>query len=277
MTLYHWDLPQALQERGGWPHARQRLHSCASPTTVARRLGDRVRGWITHQRAVIAAIFGHYTGEHAPGTKDILAALQAAHHMLLAHGAGDAGAAVAAVGGAAIGIALNLAAGASRQLLPGDRTAAVVGRWLPQSLVSRTAVPRPPIPRVARVAGTAGTADGCRTDLAKIAVPTDFLGVNYYSRVVAASIRPARWSRGVGGASRARLDRCGKSTRPGSQELLLRLHRDYRPKAILITENGMPHADVADSAGRVERRARASATSNATSPACRRRWAAACR
>src|SRR5262249_53762752 len=85
-TLYHWDLPQALQDSGGWP-ARDTVAAFVEFTeVVARRLGDRVRGWVTHNEPFIAAIFGHYTGEHAPGMRDIGKALQAAHHILLSHG-----------------------------------------------------------------------------------------------------------------------------------------------------------------------------------------------
>jgi beta-glucosidase len=84
-TLYHWDLPQALQDRGGW-EARDTAYRFADYAAVLfGRLGDRVRLWITHNEPYVAAFLGYKTGEHAPGFQDEAKAVQVAHHLLLSH------------------------------------------------------------------------------------------------------------------------------------------------------------------------------------------------
>src|SRR4051812_49419306 len=85
-TLYHWDLPQALQERGGW-NARATVDAFVDlADTMTRRLGDRVKHWITHNEPWCTAMIGHHEGWHAPGIADFKTALQVAHHVLLSHG-----------------------------------------------------------------------------------------------------------------------------------------------------------------------------------------------
>src|SRR5262249_50455419 len=85
-TLYHWDLPQALQDEGGWA-ARARAEAFAgSADTVTRRLGDRIKHWITHNEPWCAGMLSHQIGLHAPGLKDYPTALAASHHLLLSHG-----------------------------------------------------------------------------------------------------------------------------------------------------------------------------------------------
>jgi len=86
LTLYHWDLPQALQDRGGWPDRATAAAFAAYAETVARRLGDRVRFWTTLNEPWVSAFIGHYEGRHAPGLRDLGAAVAASHHLLLAHG-----------------------------------------------------------------------------------------------------------------------------------------------------------------------------------------------
>ena len=86
VTLYHWDLPQALQDRGGWP-ARDTAKAFADyAETVARSLGDRVKHWMTLNEPFVSAIEGHYQGEHAPGHQDTGEAVATTHHLLVAHG-----------------------------------------------------------------------------------------------------------------------------------------------------------------------------------------------
>ena len=86
VTLYHWDLPQALQDRGGWPARDTAGRFVDYAETVFRALGDRVRWWTTLNEPWCAAFLGHGSGEHAPGLQDDRAAVRAAHHLLLAHG-----------------------------------------------------------------------------------------------------------------------------------------------------------------------------------------------
>ncbi len=86
-TLYHWDMPQALQDRGGWP-ARATVDAFVEyADVISRHLGDRVKNWITHNEPWCVSFLSHQIGEHAPGWKDDWgAAFRAAHHVLLSHG-----------------------------------------------------------------------------------------------------------------------------------------------------------------------------------------------
>ncbi len=107
-TLFHYDLPQALQAQGGWPRRETALYFGDYAHRVARRLGDRAHYWITHNEPTITAILGYLLGQHAPGRRNPAAALAALHHILLSHGLAVQ-ALRAEVGHAAqVGIALNL-------------------------------------------------------------------------------------------------------------------------------------------------------------------------
>jgi beta-glucosidase len=107
VTLYHWDLPQALQNAGGWPSRVTALRFADYAAVVAERLGDRVARWATMNEPWVSAFEGHAAGAHAPGHTDADEAFRAAHHLLLGHALG-AEAVRAAVPGADVGIVLNL-------------------------------------------------------------------------------------------------------------------------------------------------------------------------
>jgi beta-glucosidase len=107
-TLFHWDLPQALQDQGGWGNRETVHHFAEYARVVANRLGDRVTHWITHNEPFVAAILGHFTGEHAPGAQDISLALKVAHHLLLSHGLSVEALRVNASLPIQVGITLNL-------------------------------------------------------------------------------------------------------------------------------------------------------------------------
>src|SRR5262249_33770925 len=86
-TLYHWDLPLALYQRGGWRSRDTALAFAEYAEVVARRLGDRVRWWVTQNEPWCTAYLGYVTGEHAPGVRgDLQAAVDVVHHLLLSHG-----------------------------------------------------------------------------------------------------------------------------------------------------------------------------------------------
>ncbi|MBO8196930.1 beta-glucosidase [Streptomyces smyrnaeus] len=178
-TLYHWDLPQALEDRGGW-RLRETAERFAEYTAlVAARLGDRIPRWITLNEPFCSAFLGYATGRHAPGAQEGRGALAAAHHLLLGHGL--AVRALRAAGVRQVGITLN-----PDRLLPADDTpadAAAVRRaetlhnetWFDPLFAGR-------YPR-----GEAETwgpqADGSwrrEGDLELIGAPLDFLGINYY-------------------------------------------------------------------------------------------------
>jgi beta-glucosidase len=177
-TLYHWDLPQWLQDRGGWA-SRDTVDAFVDlADAVTRRLGDRVGHWITHNEPWCTAIIGNYEGWHAPGLTDLGTALQVAHHVLLSHGR-----AVpvirANVPGAQVGISLSLhplrpASPAPEDVAAMERHDGLRYRWFLDPLYGRGY----PEATLAQVGAAAPVV--LPGDLDDIAVPTDFLGVNYY-------------------------------------------------------------------------------------------------
>ncbi len=180
VTLYHWDLPQALEDAGGWPARATALAFADYAGIVAKRLGDRVRSIATMNEPWVAADHGYRIGTHAPGRSDPADAIAAAHHLLLAHGLGMQ-AIRAAAPAALAGIVLNLGPMQPASSHPLDLEAASaahdwLNRWYLDPLVGRG---YPELP--AWAAGHA-RADVLPGDMELIAAPLDFLGVNYYSR-----------------------------------------------------------------------------------------------
>ncbi|HZS00435.1 MAG TPA: family 1 glycosylhydrolase, partial [Chloroflexota bacterium] len=179
VTLYHWDLSQPLEDAGGWPNRRTADAFTEYADVVTRRLGDRVRHWITLNEPWCSAFLGYYTGEHAPGRTDLRAALAAAHTLLLAHGQA-VGAIRANSPGAQVGITLNLspayaAAPTASAAAAARRYDGYANRWFLDPLYGR-GYPEDML-------GLYGAASPAVSagDPATIAAPTDFLGVNYYT------------------------------------------------------------------------------------------------
>jgi beta-glucosidase len=254
-TLYHWDLPQALEERGGWTNRTTAEEFARYAELVVSRLGDRVQRWTTHNEPRIAAWLGYGWGEHAPGRCNADDAIAAAHHLLLSHG--WAARRIRSVRqDAEVGIALSLTAIEPQSNLPEDAEAAgrrdaTVNRWCLDPLF-RGRYPdqclgdlggRPPPVR-----------DG---DLTAIAARLDFIGVNYYTREVVRC--------GSGGRPITVRDPASPRTEMGWEiyprgltEMLLRLHEEYRPRAIYVTENGAAFPDSREGDGSVQDSARCS-------------------
>jgi beta-glucosidase len=246
LTLFHWDTPQALEDAGGWPVRATAEAFVEYAEAVATRLGDRVEHWITHNEPWVVAWLGHALGLHAPGRKSEADAVAAAHHLLLAHGW-----AVEAIRRAApmaqAGITLDLSQSYPASPRPEDEAAArqVDGegnRWFLDPIF-RGSYPADLLPRPAR-----GAPVGHAGDLATIAAPLDFLGVNNYRRLVVSA----------GGDCPQLLHPDGQYTDmdwevypDGLYQLLVRLAKDYSPPAIYVTENGAAFADVRDHDGKV--------------------------
>jgi beta-glucosidase len=187
-TLYHWDLPQALQDRGGWTSRASADAFARYAEVVAERLGDRVSMWITLNEPWVSAFVGHAIGRHAPGLRDPRSAIQAAHHLLLAHA--RALEPLRATAGP-VGIALNVTEVVPASDSPEDAMAAAladqqVNGWFLEPL------------RRGRYPGDMARAYGSLLDgiveagdLEAIAAPIDFLGINYYTRTHVAAGPPA--------------------------------------------------------------------------------------
>jgi beta-glucosidase len=246
-TLFHWDTPQALEDLGGWPVRGTAEAFVEYTEAVVRRLGDRVRHWITHNEPWVHAWIGHAWGQHAPGRTSEADAVAAAHHLLLSHGwAVDV--IRAAAPDAQVGITLDLAQAYPASDTPEDEAAAwqVDGegnRWFLDPIY-RGAYPPDLLERNELAADV--VEDG---DLETISAPIDFLGVNNYFRFLVSA-----------GADGPRLERDRESLYTdmdwevypdGLHQLLVRVNRDYAPQAIYITENGAAFGDVLGHDGRV--------------------------
>jgi len=248
VTLYHWDLPQALQDQGGWRERSTGAAFAAYATAVARRLGDRVRDWTTHNEPWCIATLGHEHGEHAPGHRDPLESLWVAHHLLLSH-AWAADVIRREAPQTEVGIVLNLTPATSYSSSEDDRDAARqfdgnFNRWYLDPLF-RGCYPADVIRDRVRQ-GHLGSEElpfVRAGDLEAIAKPLDFLGVNYYSRVVMRA-GPGGKPEAVEAVPREALTGMGWEIYPdGLASLLLRLSREYPVRRIYITENGIACAD----------------------------------
>jgi beta-glucosidase len=247
-TLYHWDLPQALEDAGGWPARDTALRFGDYAGHVAARLGDRVASWATMNEPWCTAFLGYAAGIHAPGRREPDAAYAAAHHLLLGHALGR-DAVRAAVPAAEVGIVLNLAPVRAED----DADPAAVafvdavqnGIWLDPLVDGR-------YPDVLAPYTSPVVQDG---DLAAVQGSADWVGVNYYT--------PFRIGRGdagtraVGQATaaypyappfvflprRPRTDMGWEVDATGMTEVLLATARRLRDVPLRVTENGAAFAD----------------------------------
>ncbi|MFG3102211.1 GH1 family beta-glucosidase [Streptomyces sp. NPDC048182] len=247
LTLYHWDLPQELEDAGGWPH-RDTAHRFADyAALVFDRLGDRVRSWTTLNEPWCVAMYGYADGMHAPGRRDREAALHAVHHLLLGHGEAVRRMREQAGPEHDFGLTLNLTptlpATDGAADVAAARRADGLGIRLYLDPLLRGTYPEDVTAGLAEEGITLPVRDG---DLDVIATPLDVLGVNYYftERVTAAG-PPVREE---GGPATG----LGWPITPdGLTDLLVRLTREYPAVPLVITENGgaFPDATLAD--GRV--------------------------
>jgi beta-glucosidase len=249
-TLYHWDLPQELEDAGGWPARATSEAFVEFAEVVAARLGDRVRDWTTLNEPACAAWVGYGHGRHAPGRRSVRDALAAAHHMLLAHGW-----AVEALRRASpqaeVGIVLDSwpvqpASDAPEDVLAAGLSDGIANRWFfdpllrgtyPAEILEHFGEAAPPV------------LDG---DLGTIAAPLDFVGVNNYSRRIVRADPADGAPLDVPPAAGDQVTDMGWEVYPpGLAEVLVRLHEEYAVPSLYVTENGAAFADVRTHDGRV--------------------------
>ncbi|HEV3407078.1 MAG TPA: GH1 family beta-glucosidase [Gaiellaceae bacterium] len=253
-TLYHWNLPQALQDRGGWGERETVERFGTFAAVVAERLGDRVEDWITINEPAVVAFLGHATGVHAPGLRDWRLALRVAHHLLLAHAEAAASVRAASPAGR-VGIALDLspchpASGSDEDAAAARRWDGYRNRWFLEPLFGR-GYPAD----LADWYGDLIPGDLVR-ELDAVDGELDFLGVNYYTRQVvqaadggilaAEAVAPAGERTAMGWEVYPR----------GLRELLVRLHADYGDVPLVVTENGAAYGDELEDADRIDYLAR---------------------
>jgi beta-glucosidase len=252
VTLYHWDLPQALQdEGGGWLRRGIADEFVAYADAVSRRLGDRVRHWTTFNELWTFTWWGYAFGEDAPGLRlGAKGALAAAHHALLAHGK-----AVPVIRanapGARVGIVLDLnpvssASDKAEDLAAARRFDGCQNRWYLDALF------RGAYPEDMRAVYGAATPDMQSGDMVAISVPLDYLGINVYRRSVIAAgadMPPVNFARVL---PPGRYTGIGWEVHPPSlRDILACVHGNYAPGALYITENGAAFPDAVASDGAV--------------------------
>ena len=244
LTLNHWDMPQALEDRGGWANRDTIDAFVEYAAAVADRLGDRVPLWMTHNEPWVVAFHGYGSGGMAPGRNDWQAATQSAHHLLVAHGM-----AVKALRERTtqkIGIAPNItphrpATNTPEDLLAAQRANESIADWFldpiflgryPQLLWERFAT-HDCIPAIR---------DG---DMTTISEPIDFVGVNYYATFLAKDDPKENGPIGYRGITpELETTDCGWPIDPdGLPATLVELTRKYQPRELYITENGASFDD----------------------------------
>ncbi len=270
ITLYHWDLPQALEDAGGWPVRATAERFAEYAGEVGAALGDRVGTFITVNEPWCSAYLGYGSGVHAPGRTDHAAALAAVHHLNLAHGLATQSLRSSA-STAKVGVTLNLAWVRPERLTEADTEAArrvdgLQNRVFLDPMLDG-AYPSDIIDATSSVTDWSFVRDG---DLSEIAQPLDVIGVNYYNPTVVRAYDgdgPRQESDGHGDGAVSAWPACediefprqpgpytemGWSIDPrGMTELLLRVHRQAPDVDLLVTENGAAFDDVVELDGGV--------------------------
>ncbi len=253
-TLYHWDLPQALQDAGGWAARETAERFAEYARATAAELSDVVAAWITHNEPNVVTFPGHAYGIMAPGLRDWAVALRVSHHLLLSHGLATAALRETLPAGTPVGITLNLHPAYAAGDSPADARAATLAdghqnRWFLHPVL----LGRYPEDMVEHYTRTVGPLDAVQDgDLQRIAQPIDFLGVNYYFplRVLAdPSAQPLEWRTAE---PRPPLTAMGWEQEAAAfGDLLERVGREHPGLPIWITENGAAFPDTVTD-GRVD-------------------------
>ncbi len=248
-TLYHWDLPSPLQDKGGWMNRDIAGWFADYAVLVQQKFGDRLDAMATINEPWCVAFLSHFIGAHAPGYRDIRATARAMHHVLLAHG--TAVNALRAEGATNLGIVLNLQKSEPATDSPADKAAThlfdgIFNRWYldgvlkgeyPADIVKRLGDHLP---------------DGFADDMAVVGTPIDWLGINYYTRSLIADdpATPAFPAKPVDGPLE-KTDIGWEIYPQGLTDLLVRVSDEYKKLPIFVTENGMAEVEGIDDPRRV--------------------------
>ena len=255
LTLYHWELPQTLQEQGGWPQRDIAYRFAHLADVVSRALGDRVDNWITQNEPWCSSMLSHQLGYHAPGWRDWTAALQSAHHVLLSHGLAMP-AIRANVPNAEVGICPNYEPAYPVTDSAADKEAVRIWdgyyiRWFNDPLFGR-GYPADMVDYYTEQGYLPKGMDFVKEgDLDLIAAPIGFVGVNNYTRqVVNAGINLDEFQSAANPNPHAQYTEMNWEVYPnGLFDILTRLHTHYHAPKIYVTENGCSYSDAPDENG----------------------------
>lgn len=264
LTLYHWDLPQYLEERGGWRDRDTAERFADYAALVHDALGDRVTRWTTLNEPYCVAFLGMAVGEHAPGTREGHGALAAAHHLMVGHGLAVRAMRAQRRGEERFGITLNLSDIRPASADPADRSAAerldlLQNRVFTDPLLGGT------WPAAEGEVWSRISDFGFRRpdDLDLIREPLDFLGVNFYCPFYAKFAPTAHPDPALRSAADIDVENAPPAELPrtamgwtveadGLTRLLCRLAKDYPElPPVYVTENGAAYRDTVDAAGAV--------------------------
>ena len=258
VTLYHWDLPQALDESGGWLNRDTAARFADYAQAVVQALGDRVTDWMLFNEPSVFTYSGYLEGTHAPGHKSILEFLRATHVVNLAQGEGFR-ALNATRPGVRVGTAFNMSAcepatGSDEDRLAAERAHAITNVWfIEPALRGRYPQAFTFLPETAM-----GIKSG---DMEKTRAALDFVGINLYYRTVIAA--PGAMERAthtqewlfpanMGGGHEGPITDIGWEVWPKSlHDIVMRITRDYKRPVIEITENGCAYNDRPDATGTI--------------------------
>ena len=243
LTLNHWDVPQAFHDRGGWLKRDASQIFLDYTEIVSNKLGDRVKNWITHNEPWVIAHLGYNEGKHAPGHKCLYETLKVSHHLLLSHGE-----AVPIIksnsNNSKVGITLNLTPAYPASSSEADKRSAELfdqffNTWYLNPLYGKD-YPKEIIESWKNQGELKNDLDFVKEgDIDTISYPTDFLGVNYYSRAInRCSITEEDKNLPVEIIAGEKTKFDWEVFPQGLKDLLIRINRDYSPPSLFITENG---------------------------------------
>lgn len=244
ITLYHWDLPQALQDKGGWENPDSIQWFADYADLMTRVLGDRVKNWITHNEPFVVSMVGNLQGRHAPGKQDPVAAYTVAHHVLRTHGAAMPVIRNNSVD-AEVGITLDQTYSTSLSTRHEDRLAARrFASWHNEWFLEPVFRGTYPADLVAYLEPHGVFECINLDDIAEACVPIDFLGINYYTRNII-SHQDDGWLNFTANKNEAaEYTLMDWEVYPdGLLHTLAYLHNAYYPPKIFITENGCAYID----------------------------------
>ena len=251
VTLYHWDLPQALQDIGGWANRDTTDHFADYAHVVHQRLGDRVAHWLTLNEPYCSAFVGHLEGRHAPGIRDEATAVAALHHLLLAHGKAVRALRTDGVTGQ-VGITCNLTsahpATSAQDDIDATRRLDLYENRMFLDPLFRGAYPDDAATYYKGITDFAFVRDN---DLATISEPIDYFGINYYERHLVRA-DPTDLARGWQRVPDPHPTATGIGIHAeGLREILERVSREYTPLPLIVTETGLALHDYTDPAGQI--------------------------